>query len=114
MSEGAAEYLPPLVTKLKADITDLKKGFAEATKLQKKYKEDLDGLSTGFEKTTKKSKETGESVTDFERLVRSKMRSGETAVSAMRTEYERLNKVVKESRARLARGDTSDGGTYGE
>jgi uncharacterized phage infection (PIP) family protein YhgE len=104
VADKPGEYLPPLVTKLKADISDLKAGFEQAKKLQKDYADDLDKLDESFKKTKTSAHAAGQEISDFERLVRSKSRSGETAVSAMRTEYERLAEVVKKTKKDLASG----------
>lgn len=105
---AADGYLPPLVTELKADVSGLRKGIDDAKAMVKKYKEDVDGLGENLKKTKRETEGTGKAVSDFERLVRQKMRSGESATSALRTEWERLHKVVKDSRASLARGGGSD------
>lgn len=101
---AADGYLPPLVTELKADVSGLRKGIEEAKGLVKKYKEDVDGLGEGFRQTKKESDGAGQAVSNFERLVRQKMRSGENSVSTMRTEWERLHRVIKDTRASLAKG----------
>ena len=105
---AADGYLPPLVTELKADVSGLRKGIDDAKAMVKKYKEDVDGLGEGFKKTKKESDGAGKGVSDFERLVRQKMRSGESAVSAARTEWERLHRVIRETRGSLAKGGGSD------
>lgn len=105
---AVGEYLPPLVTELKADISGLKKGFDEAKAAAKKYKEDIDGISGGFRQTKTDADGAGKAVSDFERLVRSKMRTGETAVSAMRNQWDLLHRKIKDTRAEMAK---PDGGT---
>lgn len=106
---AVGEYLPPLVTELKADISGLKKGFDEAKAAAKKYKEDIDSLSGGFRQTKTDADGAGKAVSDFERLVRSKMRTGETAVSAMRTQWDLLHRKIKETRTELAKpGGSTD------
>lgn len=105
---AAGEYLPPLVTELKADVNGLRKGIDEARGLVKKYKEDVDGLGENFRKTRRETEDSGRAVSDFERLVRQKMRSGQSATSALRTEWERLHRVVRDSRASLSKGGGSD------
>lgn len=95
MADKPGEYLPPLVTKLKADISDLKAGFESAKKIQKEYRDDLGKLDEDFKKTKASAKGAGQEIGDFERLVRSKMRSGENATSAIRAEYDRLTESVK-------------------
>lgn len=102
---SAVEYLPPLVTELKANISDLKKGFAEATALQKKYKENVEDLNTSFRKTKTDSDAAGKGVSDFERLVGSKMRTAKNSVAALREEYDKLHRRVKDLRTSVARGD---------
>jgi hypothetical protein len=107
---AVGEYLPPLVTELKADISGLKKGFDEAKAAAKKYKEDIDGISGGFRQTKTDADGAGKAVSDFERLVRSKMRTGETAVSAMRNQWDLLHRKIKDTRAEMAKpgGGTDD------
>lgn len=105
---AVGEYLPPLVTELKADISGLKKGFDEAKAMARKYKQDIDDLSGGFRQTKTDADGAGKAVSDFERLVRSKMRTGETSVSAMRNQWDLLHRKIKEARTELAK---PDGGT---
>jgi uncharacterized protein (DUF697 family) len=109
---AADGYLPPLVTELKADVSGLGKGIEEAKRMVKKYKDDVDDLGDGFRKTKTDADGAGKAVSDFERLVRSKMRTGENAVSAMRTEWERLQKLIKDTKSSLAKGGGDSGGDF--
>lgn len=104
----ADAYLPPLVTELKADISGLKKGLKEARDEVKKYKDDLGGLKDGLKGVKKETDESGKAVSDFERLVRTKMKSGETAVVALRREYEELNKTITRLRDKAGGADSTD------
>lgn len=105
---AADGYLPPLVTELKADVSGLRKGIDEAKAMVKKYKEDVDGLAGGFKQTKTNADAAGKSVSDFDRLVGSKMKSSASAVRTVRDEYERLQKRIKELRADLSKGGDAD------
>jgi predicted phage tail protein len=100
---AVGEYLPPLVTELKADISGLKKGFDEAKAAAKKYKEDIDRISGGFRQTKTDADGAGKAVSDFDRLVRSKMRTSESAVSAVRREWDLLQRKIKDARKELGK-----------
>ena len=100
----AGEYLPPLITELKADLSDLAKGFAKAKTLQKDYKASVEGLGESFQETREEAVETGKAITDFERLVGSKMRAGGNVVATLRREYQQLSEQIVSLRKRMSEG----------
>lgn len=104
----ADAYLPPLVTELKADISGLKKGLDEARQEVKKYKKDVDGLGGGFKGVKKDTEDSGKAISDFERLVRVKMRDGEKSVKALRREYELLSDSIKKLKEKASSADATD------
>jgi len=101
MSSPAGEYLPPLVTQLKGDAADLLGTFAEAEAAQKAFGKSTDKLGDDFTKTSRKM---GTEVTDFERLITSKMHKGETAVSSLRREMGRAETEVTRLRRAMSKG----------
>lgn len=108
---AAGEYLPPLVTELKADVSGLRRGFDEAKAEAKKYKQSVDGLSGGFRGVKRDSTQAGKSVSDFDRLVGSKMKSSTSAVKTLRKEYDLLQDRIKTltKEARRSGGDPDAG-----
>lgn len=144
--KGDAEYLPPIVTELKADLTGLRAGFAEAEKLQERYERSVGGLNDTLRETQGEFRDTGRSATsassdvdgalssmassaetsgskihktnerirdgfrgigdesertsrkvvELERIIQERMRNGETYLSSLRREHDRLIAKRKE------------------
>lgn len=157
---STGDYLPPLVTELKADYSDLAKGFAEAKRLQAEYKRSVEDLGDTWQESTESSREAEQAVTDLERttsrsttrmkrdtdaagesakrfgrtskkayedtgeaigkaskevgefdkLVKRNAYEGESAVSALRREYDRVASRVSFLRRELGKADSSKRG----
>lgn len=110
MSTLAAEYLPPLVTKLIGDNSDLLAATAEAEAALK-----------AFGKTSTKASEeagagwrkSGKDMDEFTDLVVRRARKGETAVQTLRRELKRTGDEVETLRKRL-RKDTANQGLFSD
>lgn len=112
-SKGNAEYLPPIVTEFKADLSDLHRGIMEAKKAQKDYAKDTEDLADTFKRTGTEADRAGGRINEFEKLVKARMREGESAVSALRGEYARLHEKAKEIKRDLNKGDGDQGQLFG-
>lgn len=112
-SKGGADYLPPIVTRLEADLTGLRAGYAEAERLQKRFEGSTESLGDEFKQTGEEATKAGKKVSDFERLVGDRMRESENSAKAVRREYSRLERHILDVRKRLAKGDgDSDPGLF--
>lgn len=106
----AGEYLPPLVTKLIGDNSDLLAAAAEAEAAMKGFAKTStkanDEVGAGFRKSSKE-------IDDFTDLVVRRMRKGEDAVSVLRRELKRANDEVADIRKRMAK-DAANQGLYAD
>lgn len=102
----AGEYLPPLVTKLIGDNSDLLAAAAEAEAAMKGFAKTStranDETAAGFRRS-------GREIDDFTELVVRRMRKGEDAVSVLRRELKRANDEVTSIRKQMARDDANQG-----
>lgn len=96
------EYLPPIVTKLKGDASDLLAAFGEAEAAAKAFGKTTSRTSTGVDKDTDRM---GKDVDDFSRLVTKRMKAGETAMQAVTRESGRLRASITNMRKALGHGD---------
>lgn len=103
------EPLPNLETKLKGDVRDMVKALAEARAALKAYQDQTD-------KTTSKSKDNwkgaGKDYEDYQRLVSSKSKDGETALQGLQREYTNTSSKVKSLRAEFAK--SGDANVFGD
>jgi len=95
------EYLPPLVQKLRADASDFIAGYAEAEAAQKAFGKTSTSMGTDVTASMRKS---GTAVSEFDELVISKMRKGETAIAAMKRELTQAEDHVRTLRKEMAKG----------
>lgn len=98
---SAAEYLPPLVTKLQGDASDLLAAFGEAEAAQKAY-----GKSTGKlgDDVTASMRKSSNAVNDFADLVEKRAKQGETAYATLRREIETTEGRIRSMRGEMQRG----------
>lgn len=98
------EPLPDLETKLKGDVSDLVKAFAEATAAEKAY---ADENSKTTNTVTQNSKKQTDASADFKRLVTANMKDGQTALQALQGEYAKTSKVVADFRTEFTKSGSS-------
>lgn len=103
---GGANYLPPIVTELKGDTSNLNRAFAEATAAEKAFAKATEDMG---EKVGKSSKKAGADIDDFTKLVVRRTKAGEDAVSTLRREIGRLDTDVGTLRKRLAKDSANQG-----
>lgn len=106
---GAGEYLPPLVTELKADTSGLEAGFKQAKKLQEDWKRSQEGINRELGETGVQADKTKAKVADYSRLVSSQAKENENAIATVRREWEKLHQTQENLRkkARAGSGDQS-------
>lgn len=102
---AGAEYLPPIVTELKGDASDLLRAFGEAEAAQKAFEKASKKTGDDFGKSTDKM---GKDADDFSRLVTKRMRTGEAAMVAMRREANRLQASITSMRKAMGKGGDDD------
>lgn len=102
MSGGAGEYLPPLITELQADFSNLARGFAEATRLQRQYERDVASMTETQGRNTSSIDATAEAMVGLEH-------DTARSTSRQRQDHERLADGVEDSGRRMRR-DYSDTG----
>jgi len=105
MSSPAGEYLPPLVTQLLGDASDLLGAFAKAEAAERAFGKSTDKLGDDF---TKNSRKMGAETSEFERLITSRMHKGETAVAALRREMIKTESEVTRLRKSMAKSSGDD------
>jgi phage-related protein len=96
------EYLPPIVTKLKGDASDLLRAFGEAELAAKAFGSTMGKTGDDVDKSTAKM---GKDVDEFNRLVTKRMKAGETAVKTIDRESEHLRSTILRLRKSLGKGD---------
>lgn len=106
MSDSGAQYLPPIITELRGDNSDLLKAFAEAKAAQEAFSDSVSAMSANTRSSTRKA---GTDVDDFTDLVVRRMRAGESAVSVLRREMTRLGDDVTVLRKRMAAEGANQG-----
>lgn len=99
------EPLPDLETKLKGDVSDLVKAFAEASAAEKAY---ADENSKTTDTVTRNSKKQTDASADFNRLVTANMKGGQTALQSLQGEYAKTEKAAADFRTEFARSGSSE------
>lgn len=127
-TKGNAQHLPPIVTELQGDITDLRAAYASAKRMQDEYRRDVekmsgtwhdagrdveasvgrateavDDMGVSLDKVSEKSDLTKRKTRELGQSVKDNMKVGESYVSSLRREYERLHLRSKELRAELSK-----------
>lgn len=97
----AGEYLPPLVTKLLGDNSDLLVSTAEGTAAVKAFADSTNKMGDDVAASWRKS---GRATDDFTDLIVNRMRKGETAVSTLRREIGQTRETITSLRRDMARG----------
>lgn len=103
-------YLPPIVTELKGDTSDLIQAFAEAKAAEKAFAESTRAMADEVKSSTRGA---SKDYTDFSRLVVQRAKEGESATATLRRELKRTADEVEEFRRRVARG-SGDASLYAE
>jgi hypothetical protein len=106
MSDAGADYLPPIITELRGDNSDLLRAFAEAQAAQEAFEESTAAMGATTRSSTRKA---GGDVDDFTDLVVRRMRAGEDAVTTLRREMTRLGDDVATLRKRMASEGANQG-----
>lgn len=116
MARGASagEYLPPLITELKADTSGLEAGFKQAKKLQDEWKKSQEGVNRELAETGVQADKTKAKVSDYSRAVSSQAKENENAVATVRREWERLHKLQEELRKKARKGSGDQSSLLGE
>lgn len=95
---GGAQYLPPVVTQLLGDASDLLRAFAEAKAAQKAFTAGATDMSDKVHASTTKA---GRDVDEFTDLVVRKMHAGESAAAVLKRSMRQLGDEVHTLRRRL-------------
>lgn len=104
-----AEYLPPVVQKLELDASDYTKGYDKAEARMGEFGKTSDKVT---EKVKKGQKEQGEAVSDFQRLLGSKLQDGETGLQTLQREMDKTRTKVTDLRKEAAK--TGNEGLFGD
>ena len=107
---GGASYLPPVITQLLGDASDLLAKFAEARAAQEAYAKGATDMS---EKVKSSTRGAGRDIDEFTDLVVRKMHAGESATATMRRELARMGDEVSVLRKRM-RTEGANAGLYTE
>lgn len=102
---AAGEYLPPLVTVLKGDVSDLARAFKEAKALKDQYKRDMESISDSLETVERQSTQTERSTTELGDSLERTGRRGRQSATALTKETEALKRST-----RGVRDETRDAG----
>lgn len=95
-----AEFLPPVVQKLELDASDYTKGYDKAEGKLDEFGKKSSKTSEQFKKD---QKDQGKAVSDFERLLGSKLQEGETGLQSLQREMETTTKKVGDLRKAAAK-----------
>lgn len=106
MNEPGAEYLPPIVTRLLGDNSDLLAKFAEAEAAEKAFAKSTSKMGEDVNKSTRKS---GDDIDEFTRLIMRDARKGEDAVKILRRQIIGMEKDVTTLRKRMSTESANKG-----
>lgn len=103
---AGAQYLPPVVTRLLGDASDLLAKFAEAKAAQEAYAKSATDMG---EKVKASTRGAGRDVDEFTDLVVRKMHAGETATATLKRRLGELGEEVGTLRKRLGSEGANQG-----
>jgi hypothetical protein len=103
---GGAQYLPPIVSKLLGDASDLLAAFAEAKAAQEAFTKSQTQMS---EKVKASSRSSSREVDDFTNLVVRKMHASESAAAVLKRRLREVGDEVALLRKRVASEGANQG-----
>jgi hypothetical protein len=103
---GGAQYLPPIVTRLLGDASDLIQAFAEAKAAQAAFTKSSTDMGEKVRSSTTKA---GRDVDDFTANIVNKMHAGESAAAVLKRRLSEVGDEVVHLRKRLASDSANQG-----